>query len=300
MLELRNLRHMLALARRLNYARAAEDLGITQPSLTRSIQALERQLGVRLFDRDRSGVSLTTQGGMFAERAGFLIADADDLERQSQRGAQGEAGRIRFGMAPMPARALLSRLLPDRLQAAPEVANEVVVRDVEALWALLLAGDIEFFISQDGLIQDVAQVRVELLGHFPLSLIVRAGHPLLAGGDGGRRFPVLRSSWAGLPLPDEIQAHVHGSPNVVEDFATLAAVTASSDAIWFSSAYAVADALADGSLCELPRQHPQQVRMAMYTLARRSLSPLCQIVKKRLRHHIRQLEGHSVIDTAAT
>jgi hypothetical protein len=43
MLELRNLRHMLALARRLNYARAAEDLGITQPSLTWSIQALERQ-----------------------------------------------------------------------------------------------------------------------------------------------------------------------------------------------------------------------------------------------------------------
>jgi DNA-binding protein Fis len=40
--------------------------------------------------------------------------------------------------------------------------------------------------------------------------------------------------------------------------------------------------------------------MAMYTLARRSLSPLCQIVKKRLRHHIRQLEGHSVIDAAAT
>lgn len=291
MLELRTLRHMLVLVRRLNYARAAEDLGITQPTLTRSIQALERQLGVRLFDRDRSGVSLTPQGQMIADRAGFLIADADDLERQSQLSAQAEVGRIRFGMAPMPARALLSRLLTDRLNAAPEVANEVVVRDVEALWGLLVAGEIEFFVSQDGVIHDVAQARVEPLGHFPLSLIVRAGHPLLSGNGFVGRFPVLRSSWAGLPLSAEIQDHIYGSPNVVEDFGALVATAAATDAIWFTSTYAVAEEMNEGILVELPHQHAQHVKVMMYTLARRSLSPLCQALKKRLRHHIRLMEG---------
>ncbi len=295
MLELRALRNMIVLARRLNYARAAEELEITQPTLTRSIQALERHLGVRLFDRDRSGVSLTSQGRMVAERAGFLIADAGELEHQSHLSAEAEVGRIRFGMAPMPARALLSRLLSDRLRVAPEVANEVVVRDVQALWALLLAGEIEFFVSQDGLIQDVAQARIEPLGLFPLSLIVRAGHPLLSGllADGRfkGRFPILRSSWAGLPLPPEIVDHVHGSPNVVEDFGTLAATTAASDAVWFSSTYAVAEELEAGTLHELPHQYRQDVRVVMYTLARRTLSPVGQALKKLLRHHIRLLAG---------
>ncbi|MFT3964675.1 MAG: LysR family transcriptional regulator [Sphingobium sp.] len=289
MLELRHLRNLAVLAQRLNYARAAEELGITQPTLTRSIQALERHLGVRLFDRDRSGVSLTPQGRGIAERAGFLLADADELERQSLLSAAGEAGRIRFGMAPMPARALLSRVLSDRLKEAPDVANEVVVRDVQALWGLLTAGEIEFFVSQDGLLHDVSAARIDLLGHFPLSLIVRAGHPLLSGGDPKARFPILRSSWAGLPLPPGIRGNVRGAPNVVEDFGTLAAVTASTDAIWFSSAHAVARELAEGSLRELPMGHGQHVRVVIYTLARRSLSPLAQSLKKTLRHHIKAM-----------
>ena len=288
MIELRHLRNLAVLARRLNYARAAEELGITQPTLSRSIQALERQLGLRLFDRDRGGVSETPQGRAIIERAAFLLVDAEELERQAQLRAAGEAGRIRFGMAPMPARALLTPLLSERIAAAPEVANEVVVRDNEALWALLLAGEIEFFVSQDGLLHDTSQARVDLLGQFPISLIVRAGHPLLAAPDGDRRFPILRSSWAGLPLPPEIRDHVAGAPNVVEDFATLAGVTASTDAIWFSSAYAVARELAEGSLCELPQPTRQSVRVVMYTLARRAPSPLARALKKALREHIHQ------------
>lgn len=72
MLDLRKLRHVVVLARRLNYVRAADELGITQPTLTRSIQALERQLQVRLFDRDHGSVNLTPRGRSIAERAGLL------------------------------------------------------------------------------------------------------------------------------------------------------------------------------------------------------------------------------------
>src|SRR5690606_16073015 len=133
--------------------------------------------------------------------------------------------------------------------------------------------EIEFFVSQDGLLPDESQTRLEPLGHFPLSLIVRAGHPLLSDGDAAARYPILRSSWAGLPLPAEIAGHVQGKPNVVEDFGTLAAVTASTDAIWFSSAYAVTEELARGILCELDWLRDREIRIVMYTLARRSLSP---------------------------
>lgn len=292
MLQLRSLNHLVTLAGRLNYARAAEDLGLSQSALSRSIQALEGQLGMRLFDRDRAGVALTPQGVMAVDRAAVLLADAEDFERQMARHAGAESGRVRFGIAPMPARALLPALVAERLRVAPEVTNEVVVRDADALWALLVAGDIEFFVINEGSAFDLPPPRVETLGHFPISFFVRAGHPLLHGACPGARFPVVRASWTGLPLPPGIRDRMLGAPNVIEDFETLATVTASSDAIWFSSTYAVVDEVRTGRLRELPHPghgEPHSVRVLMYSLERRSPSPWALSLKQLLRHQIAAL-----------
>ncbi|HEX6525953.1 MAG TPA: LysR family transcriptional regulator [Streptosporangiaceae bacterium] len=78
-MELRNLRHFLALAETLNYRIAAERLYLTQPALTRSITALERGLGVRLFDRDKRHVTLTADGAELLERAREVLCDTDRL-----------------------------------------------------------------------------------------------------------------------------------------------------------------------------------------------------------------------------
>lgn len=292
MLQLRSLNHLVTLARRLNFARAAEDLGISQSALSRSIQALERQLGMRLFDRDRAGVSLTPQGRQAVERAGVLLADADDLERQLALSASAEVGKVRFGIAPMPARALLPAVMSERLKIAPEVVNEVVVRDADALWSLLVAGEIEFFVTNEGFSFDSPPPRVETLGYFPISLVVRAGHPLLSDDCPGRMFPVVRASWTGLPLPPDIQDRMKGSPNIIEDFGALAAITATSDAIWFSSTYSVMDELRSGQLRELPRvapPYPHGVRVMMYSLERRSQSPLARSLKQAMRQQIKAL-----------
>jgi DNA-binding transcriptional LysR family regulator len=293
MLQLRSLNHLVVLAKRLNYARAAEDIGISQSALSRSIQALELQLGMRLLDRDRASVSLTPSGQTVVQRANVLLADADDMERQLRLVAKGHAGRINFGMAPMPARALLSGVLSKRLKLAPDVTNEVVVRDVEALWGLLVAGEIEFFVGQEGSVPESPPSRAETLGHFPLSLIVRAGHPLLQGHVPDMTFPIIRSSWAGLPLPSEILGHVRGPANVIEDFGSLSLITATSDAIWFSSSYAVTEELISGRLQELHVSGSgttRAIRVVLYTLARRSQSPLANLLKQAFRQQIRILE----------
>ncbi|WP_158714598.1 helix-turn-helix domain-containing protein, partial [Streptomyces sp. NRRL S-474] len=78
-MELRSLRHFSALAETLNYRVAAERLHLTQPALTRSIAALERELGVQLFDRDKRHVALTADGAELLVRAGEVLADADRL-----------------------------------------------------------------------------------------------------------------------------------------------------------------------------------------------------------------------------
>jgi DNA-binding transcriptional LysR family regulator len=292
MLHLRSLNHFVALAGRLHFARAAEDLGLSQSALSRSIGALEAQLGMRLFDRDRAGVTLTPQGRFAAERAALLLADAGDLERQLTSTTSAQAGHVRFGMAPMPALALLPAVMSDRLREAPDVTHDVVVRDADALWALLLAGDIEFFVTNAGFAFDTPAPRAETLGHFPISFIVRAGHPLLAGDCPGERFPVVRSSWSGLPLPPDIGQRMRGTANVIEDFGTLAAITAASDAIWFSSTYAVIEELRAGRLRELPRAEDAETRgvdVIMYSLERRSQSPWARALKQALRRRIRAL-----------
>lgn len=293
MLNLRNLNYLFVLAKRLNFARAAEELGISQSALSRAIQALEQDFGMRLFDRGRAGVSLTPQGRLAVERAGVLLADAEHLERELMMSASADAGRVRFGFAPMPADVLLPGLVAERLRAAPAVTNEVMVRDGDALWALLVAGEIEFFVTNEGYKFESPPPRVETLGIFPISLIVRAGHPLLAsGGAEGQKFPVIRSSWTGMPLPPETFPLMQGMPNVIEDFGSLAEITARSDAIWFSSPYAACQELAAGVLRVLPRPEGApglEVRILMVTLERRSQSPWTRSLKQLLRQQIRGL-----------
>ena len=84
MFDLRRLRHALALAEHRNFARAAAALHITQPALSRSIQALEDGLGVRLFDRSPRDVDPTAFGELVLRHARSLELSARDLDRELQ------------------------------------------------------------------------------------------------------------------------------------------------------------------------------------------------------------------------
>lgn len=297
-MDLRNLRHLVAIARRLSFSRAAEDLGLSQSALTRSIQSLERQAGMRLFDRDRTKVSVTPLGSIVVERASALLADADDFERMLRQTARGEEGRLCFGMAPLPAWTLLPTALSEWINAAPALTNEVVVRNVEALWPLLIAGDIEFFVSVEGQVPDAPPVRAETLGLFPFTLIVRAGHPLLLGNCPDATFPVLISSRGGIDITllADLRDWAAGPPHVIEDYNTLVSLTKTTDAIWVSSAYSVTRDLESKMLFALDLLNgsaPENFRMVMYSLDRRSQSPGMLRLKQALRQRIRDLQAPS-------
>jgi DNA-binding transcriptional LysR family regulator len=99
-------RAFAAVAEHLHFRRAAEELHIAQPALSRQIQALERQLGTRLFERDRRSVELTAAGRQFLEDALPLLAAGEAARRRAQRAARGPDRLVvgfRAGIVPTPA-----------------------------------------------------------------------------------------------------------------------------------------------------------------------------------------------------
>lgn len=96
-LELRHLRCILAVARHLHFARAAEELGIAPPSLTKQIRDAEHLLKFRLFHRTRRSVTLTAAGEAYMPGAAAVLAQLDEARERGLLAERGQLGRIQIG-----------------------------------------------------------------------------------------------------------------------------------------------------------------------------------------------------------
>jgi DNA-binding transcriptional LysR family regulator len=97
LLDVQRLRAFVAVAERLNFTRAAAHLGIAQQPLSHKIARLERDLGVRLFERNTRRVSLTEAGAVVYRDARDLLARIEATHHNAHRAARGESGRIVVG-----------------------------------------------------------------------------------------------------------------------------------------------------------------------------------------------------------
>jgi len=187
-LDLRKLRYFLAVADRLHFGRAAEELHIAQPVLSRQIRALEKDLGASLFTRDRHGVVLTDAGRQLLADASPLLASADAVRHRvtvAARGSRRLAVGFRTGIPVIPAAQAFEARHPD------------VVVDVQRIeWddqaAMLLDGRID--VAYVRLPIDETGLRVTPLYTEPLMVVLPADHRL-AGKE-----EVTEADLAGEPL----------------------------------------------------------------------------------------------------
>ncbi|MGH6956133.1 MAG: LysR family transcriptional regulator [Caulobacteraceae bacterium] len=119
------MRQVLAIRQFGSFAKAAEALGMSQPSLSKSIARLEDQLKVRIFDRTSSGSELTPIGEAIVERVQRVIAETEDLVRDTALIAGGEAGRVRLGVSPSLSGEFLSHLLLRTAEAYPNLSLHI-------------------------------------------------------------------------------------------------------------------------------------------------------------------------------
>lgn len=285
MIDLRRLGYLVVLAKHLNYSRAAFEHGLTQSALSRAIQSLERDIGIRLFDRDQSGVRLTDQGRWVVAKAEVFLTHAADFNSELALAAKGTEGRISFGATQLAAQLLVPPLLSTRLADTPRFEHEVLIREVEQLYLMLAQGQIEFFICPElnsiWSIPSVMPVKVDTLGELPISLVVRKGHPLLSDGRDYADFPLLLSSTPSPSekLPSLLRDRMDTRIQIIEDIGIVSFLVRETDATWLTCPFLVAEQIAEGTFVEIPLPNDIQARsfeLFVYTIARRSRSPASQ------------------------
>lgn len=174
-MEFDQLRYFLAAAERGSFTRAAEDLGISQPALSRSIQKLEEELGQPVFERKTRSIVLTEAGTLLQSRAQQILSIIEDTK--SEITDDGESGRVRIGAIPTIAPYFLPQILKQFSEAFPSANLIVQENTTDQLLKKCTQGEIDLAIL--ALPVPVKYLEVEELFDEELLLVLPLGHPLV-------------------------------------------------------------------------------------------------------------------------
>lgn len=119
------LKYFKTIARVGNMSRAAQELHVSQPTLTVSMRKFEEQLGVRVFERSKKGVSLTPAGLQIYQYSDQMVGLWDEMLREAGTVNEAVRGTIRFGLHPSVARYTLPVFLPSLLKEHPELSVQL-------------------------------------------------------------------------------------------------------------------------------------------------------------------------------
>ena len=124
----KQIQYVLALSETLSFSQAAEQLGISQPTLSKQIQHIEKELGVKLFDRNRSPLALAPAGEYFVRSARELVYKEEQLRKALSQFRTGESGRLVIGITPFRSLYLMPELVKKIRNRYPGV--QVSVQEV--------------------------------------------------------------------------------------------------------------------------------------------------------------------------
>ncbi|MBI5256263.1 MAG: LysR family transcriptional regulator [Burkholderiales bacterium] len=283
----RQLTHLIALADTGRFVAAAEQVHLSQAAFSRSIKALEAQIGLRLFDRSPKGARLTPAGRVVVERARQLAFDQRCFQRDLALLRSGALGSLSFGAGPVPAAALVPALLVALQARQPAVQTRVRSGHAETLLALLHGEEIDFLIADPRMLPSDPRLQTRLLGPVHGGLYCRSAHPLARR----RSLPLqvvlehgIATVSASEPLRAMLRQGLHLGPTQAlpvrlecDDMATLVRLARDSDALVLLPHGVAAEAKGLRQLTLQGRPAAMHVLMHAIWLRGRSLSPAAEV-----------------------
>ena len=230
-MDLRQIAYVEAVARHMNFTRAAAELHVAQPALSVAIRRLEAELGVRLFERTSRRVRLTPAGTAFLERAARVSREVEDLAHDMREHAGGIRGRLRLS-AWYHVEPDLVDFMREFIAANPLVEVSIQELSADEAIAQLRAGDIDLA----GVIHypelDLDDLERVALRTEPAVLVVREDDPL-AGEDAlkladlsGLPFVVTRPGTGLRRLFDHVFSGAERPPRIAIETNEVAAMVA--------------------------------------------------------------------------
>jgi LysR family transcriptional regulator of abg operon len=179
MIKLQQLNAFLEISRAGSIRKAAEALGLAQPSLSRSLTLLERELGVRLLDRSVHGVSVTPAGRALLSKARLIEREVASIHQTFQPMASTLSGEVRIGVAPLFAIRYLPLFVDAFSARHPEVHPMVVDGLYPSIWNRIREGAIDAYFGPIPDRQRPPDLSFDRLFSSRMIVTVRKGHPLM-------------------------------------------------------------------------------------------------------------------------
>lgn len=177
-LNLRQLKHVMLLAEELHFGRAGAKACLSQSAFSRSIAALEAQVGLRLFDRGPGLVRLTAAGERVVARAQRMLSGSAELSRELARLRTGDLGDVAAGSGPFSGLSLLAESIAQVQSQHPSIRVRLEVAQVLTLQQQLLSDRLDFMVGDINDLLHHDQCAIERLGVGTGGLFVRVNHPL--------------------------------------------------------------------------------------------------------------------------
>lgn len=290
--DLKKLQHALTVQRLRSFSMAADELGLTQPTLSRSISSLEAIWGTRIFERDRAGVIATAIGAEMLQEAAQLLAGARTLNHNMKLRAKAQAGSVTFGMSGLVGEAFMAKTLSSVLLESPNLVMTGKINTGAQLINSIKADEIEFGIFAETQVAEDDSIQFEKVRPIPLSLIVRSAHPL-AHMPNIKLEDIARYPF-GCSTPSRIFSLPRDPTIVCDNYGIAKDLILKSDAVWLLSPWIVREQIQSGHACELDVDNDHYIRTPSFIFIssknRRLRSPAADLIISKFKEVISNMD----------
>ena len=285
-IDFRHLETFCRLAERRSFSKAADDLFLTQPTVSGHILFLEKVLGLRLFDRAGRDVRLTKAGEIFLRYATRILGTRKELLNALSEFSEGIRGEFSLGASTIPGEYLLPRLIGGFRREHPHHILSLKIADTKEIVRDVMDGTVEF--AMTGARLSHPSLSYEKYGEDEIIPVAPSGHPL-AGKKGVNLERLLQEPWivreegSGTQMAVELSLKKKGKSlkdfQVVMEMGSTSAVKEGVKAglgLTFLSRWAAEEELRHGALVPIHVQGMDPIPRSIYLVTHRgrTLSPI--------------------------